>query len=263
MLAAGHTAYAIATKRTPPDLFISDPTNFALFFPGEMMRSSAGHSGKDAIWSLNYRTMLLWHSCLRMRQDPSVSAAEITRFGLDAWDEADALEKALDSHECDFERTYLFQGREYLFTVRSMIMHEFRRYAPIALGGIGHIYHNKARDWLIHQANVSKRAVESLAAVTGHTSLTLAQRPFFVFWFMGQISRALFLWECDKTLTLALDVCTDFFEPVYFLSSLWPCAELRSRLLGMHERLAVACREAGRPLPPPCSISPPPSVEWL
>lgn len=79
------------------------------------MLSSDGHSGKDTIGSLNYRTMLLWHSCLRMRHDPTVSKAEIARFALDAWLEADVLEAALDSHGCDLERAFLFQGREYLF----------------------------------------------------------------------------------------------------------------------------------------------------
>ena len=50
-----------------------------------------------------------------MRHDPSVSKAEMARFGADAWLEADVLEAALNSHGCDLERSFLFQGREYLF----------------------------------------------------------------------------------------------------------------------------------------------------
>jgi hypothetical protein len=50
-----------------------------------------------------------------MRRDPSVSEAEMARFGLNAWLEANVLEAALNLHECDFERSFLFQGREYLF----------------------------------------------------------------------------------------------------------------------------------------------------
>lgn len=53
-----------------------------LLFPGEAMRSSDGRSGKDAVCSLDYRTMLLWHSCLRMRQGPSVLEFEMARFVL-------------------------------------------------------------------------------------------------------------------------------------------------------------------------------------
>ena len=48
-----------------------------------------------------------------MRRDSSVSEAEMTHFGLNAWLEADVLEAALDSHECDHDGS--FQGREYLF----------------------------------------------------------------------------------------------------------------------------------------------------
>lgn len=84
-----------------------------LLFLGEVICSSDNHSGKDTIWSLNCRTVLLWHSCLRMRRDPSVSEADLARLGLDAWLEADVLEKALDSHRCGPERTFLFRGREH------------------------------------------------------------------------------------------------------------------------------------------------------
>ena len=59
--------------------------------------------------------MLLWHSCLQIRQDLGEHEAEMARFGVNAWLEADTLEKALDAHTCGLERTFLFQGREFLF----------------------------------------------------------------------------------------------------------------------------------------------------
>jgi hypothetical protein len=73
------------------------------------------HSGKDTVWALIHRTMLLWHSCLQIRRTPNANEAEMARFGVNAWLEADALEQAFDSHTCGLERTFLFQGREYLF----------------------------------------------------------------------------------------------------------------------------------------------------
>ena len=76
---------------------------------------TSDYSGKDTIWALIYRTMLLWHSCLQIRHDPGANEAEMARFGVNAWLEADTLEKALDAHTCGLERTFLFQGREYLF----------------------------------------------------------------------------------------------------------------------------------------------------
>ncbi|KAH0832014.1 hypothetical protein J3R83DRAFT_12919 [Lanmaoa asiatica] len=205
LLTAGHTSYVTSANRTPSELFILEPANFTLLFPGEAIRN------------LRY--------CLRMRHDPDVSEVEMARFGMDAWLEADVLEKALDSHGCDLERTFLFQGREYLFNVRLIVTHEFQQYVPLTTVDINHLFHKKAKEWLIHQANVAQRVVQSLAAVTGNGSHTLVHRPFFAFWFMSQISRALSLWERDNSLTLALDVGTALFKPIDYLSALWPCSD--------------------------------------
>jgi hypothetical protein len=40
---------------------------------------------------------------------------------------------------------------------------------------------------------------------------------------MGQISRALTLWACDNTLTIALEVSKALMAHVEYLMSLWPC----------------------------------------
>ncbi|KAF8555733.1 hypothetical protein OG21DRAFT_1507366 [Imleria badia] len=257
-LTASHTSYATSANRIPSEFFVLEPANFALLFPGEAMRSPNGHSGKDTVWSLNYRTMLLWHSCLRMRYNPSVSKAEMARFGMDAWLEADVLEAALNSHGCDLERSFLFQGREFLFNVRMIVMHEFQQYVPLASSDVTHLFCKKAKEWLTHQAIVAQRIVQSLGSVTGHASQPLLHRPFFAFWFMGQISRALSLWERDNSLTLALDVGTVLFKPVDYLSALWPCPEQRNRFQVIREQFAAACKKAGRPLPP----SPAENVVW-
>ena len=77
------------------------------------MRSSA--NGKESVWALYMRTMLLWHGCLRMRWDASRPDPEKAQFAVQAWLETDKIEKALDSHTCGIERAFLFQGREFLF----------------------------------------------------------------------------------------------------------------------------------------------------
>jgi hypothetical protein len=78
------------------------------------MAPSAPRS-KDTVWALYMRTMLLWHSCVRMRWDPSQDDAAKAQFAVGAWLEADKIEQALDAHTCGIERAFLFQGREYLF----------------------------------------------------------------------------------------------------------------------------------------------------
>ncbi|KAG9315829.1 hypothetical protein JVU11DRAFT_3478 [Chiua virens] len=195
VLTAGHTSYVTSTRRMPSEFFILEPANFALLFPGEAIHSPGGDSGKDTRCHALHWT----HGSKRMR-----------------------LRKALNSHGCDLERTFLFQGREYLFNVRSLVTHDFQRYVAPGSDDMHHIFHEKAKEWLTHQANVAQRIVESLAAVTGHPSHQLMHRPFYAFWFMNQISRALSVWECDNSLTLALDVCTALFKPVDYLSALWP-----------------------------------------
>ena len=44
-------------------------------------------------------------------------------------------------------------------------------------------------DLVTHQAIVAERFMFGLHTVTGNASNLLARRPFFVFWFMGQIHR--------------------------------------------------------------------------
>ena len=101
-----------------------------------------------------------------------------------------------------------------------------------------------------HQATVAQRYMYDLSHVNRSH---LARRPFFVFWFMGQVSRyvqpfifsqsflkymphthrALTLWECDNTLTVALDVCKAFLSPIEYLTALWPCTGMFTCLLSV------------------------------
>lgn len=81
---------------------------------------------------------------------------------------------------------------------------------------------------------------------------------FFVVCFCD--CRALSLWAVDHTLTIALDVCKAFLEPINFLTKLWPCpgaltslllslifgctdygAEQRRRYEQLVEQLRIAC----------------------
>ncbi|EGN98357.1 hypothetical protein SERLA73DRAFT_123675 [Serpula lacrymans var. lacrymans S7.3] len=262
MLTAGHSSYTNSCNRLGPELFLVEPANYVLLFPGEALTRSqaltSNQSPKDTVWALYYRTMLLWHSCLGIRLDPNATEEEKARFGVNAWLEADALDKALDSHTCGLERAFLFQGREYLFNVRMCISYEFQRYIPLATANANGLFHRtKAEEWLSHQANVAQRVVHAMHTVTGQASNTVVHRPFFAFWFMSQISRALSLWECDNSLTIALEVCMAFLKPIDYLSTLWPCEEQRSRCRKLREQLTRACSIAGRPPPPP-----PPSFEY-
>ncbi|KAJ3524085.1 hypothetical protein NM688_g8624 [Phlebia brevispora] len=138
------------------------------------------------------------------------------------------------------------------------ISYEFQRYIPQATANANLIFHRKkAEEWLTHQASVAKRTMYGLQSITGQPNVGLSRRPFFIFWFMSQISRALMLWSCDNTLTVALDVSKALLAPIEYMMSMWPCPEQRKRYSDLRERLAHACYVAGLPAPSPMNVSAP------
>ncbi|KDQ62535.1 hypothetical protein JAAARDRAFT_189840 [Jaapia argillacea MUCL 33604] len=258
-LAAGHSSYSWADRSQGLDLFVIDPANYALLLPGESLARSSFfapfHPGKESVWALYIRIMLLWHSCLRMRCDHSVGNDQKAQFAMTAWLETDFIEEALDRHTCDMERAFLFQGREYLFNIRMCISHEFKRYMPGAAADFNGVFHRrKAEEWLSQQKSVAQRVMQGLSRVTGQANNFLARRPFFVFWFMSQVARILSLWSCDHSFTDALDVAKALLMPIDYLTALWPCKEQRNRYQTLREQLTNACYMAGLPPPPPLTL---------
>jgi hypothetical protein len=57
---------------------------------------------------------MLWHRCFHTRDDRNLTDDERRMFSMDAWLEADALEKAIERHTCGVEKSWLSQGKEYL-----------------------------------------------------------------------------------------------------------------------------------------------------
>ncbi|KIP08090.1 hypothetical protein PHLGIDRAFT_29730 [Phlebiopsis gigantea 11061_1 CR5-6] len=256
MMVAGYTSFTAANSLAPPlELSLMEPSNYALLFPGEDFQGPDAKS-KETIWALYMRTMLLWHSCVRMRWDSTRTAdAEKAQFAVTAWLEIDRIEKALDSHTCGVERAFLFQGREYLFNSRMCISFEFQRYIPSVTANVNMVFHRqKAEEWLKHQASIAKRTMYGLQTITGQPNVTLARRPFFGFWFMSQVSRALLLWSCDRSLTVALEVAKALLDPIEYLSSMWPCADQRKRYRELRANLDRACYAARIPPASPSAM---------
>lgn len=257
MLAAGHSSYTAASPGFAQiDLFISNPQNYNVLFPGEYLLSTSitPPSAKDTVWALFVRSMLLWHSCVRMRRSHELfSDADKAQFAVGAWLEADNIETRFSRHTCAVERAYMYQGREFLFNCRMCISYEFQRYIPQATvaSGIG-FYRSKAAEWLSHQAHVAKQTL-NLPLLTGQATSTISRRPFFVFWFMSQISRALTLWRYDQTLVVALELSKNLLAPIEYLMSLWPCAEQQRRFHDLRSEVTQACHIAR--VPPPSSSS--------
>ncbi|RDX53272.1 hypothetical protein OH76DRAFT_1343377 [Lentinus brumalis] len=258
MLSAGHSSYTAASLDIQTQqLFLMDPINYALLFPGESLTSADDSPAipppsKDSVWALYMRAMLMWNSCIRRRSDSDLSDADKAQFALTAWAEINTIEEALGRHTCGIERSFLFQGRELLFNSRMCIAYEFQRCLPQAMAHTNLLfYRRKAEEWLTHQASLAKRVVNlGLSSVTGLPAADLAKRPFLLFWFMSQIERALSLWSYDRTLSVALDVAKTLSKPVEYLMTLWPCPEQRRRWDDLRERLNSSCYAASVPLLP-------------
>ncbi|KAF8271585.1 hypothetical protein EI94DRAFT_1720098 [Lactarius quietus] len=227
MLISGHTSYAAAINWRHSDFFVMEPSNYSILFPGESLLSSHsqdGIGGKDTVWALYLRAMLLWNACLRVRCDPTFSDDYRAEFAMRTWMATEAIEKALQQHTCGIERAFMYHGREFLFNTRMCISYEFQRFVPHGLR--------------------AKAVMLGMHAVTGNIRNNLAQRPSFLWWFMGQICRALTLWEHDNSLTIALDVSKAFLEPIQFLASIYPGPMQQIRLDNLRERLRLACLTA-------------------
>ncbi|KAK7690029.1 hypothetical protein QCA50_006673 [Cerrena zonata] len=253
MLTAGHSSYTVAYGGSAQlDLFINNPANYMVLFPGESLMSAASSDlAKETVWALYMRAMLLWHSCVRMRLEPESDDAAKAHFAVGAWLEIDRIEEALSRHTCNIERAFLFQGREFMFNARMVISYEFRRYIPQAAANTNLIFHRqKAEEWLKHQASVAEQVMYGLQTVTGQPNVSLTRRSFFLFWFMSQISRALTLWHCDNSLTIALEMSKTLLQPIEFLMALWPCPNQRKDYWELRDRIAAACHAAGLAPPP-------------
>ena len=71
--------------------------------------------GKDTVWALYLRAMLLWNACVRMRHNTTTGDLDMSVFAMRTWMETEAIEEALNQHTCGIERAFFFHGREFLF----------------------------------------------------------------------------------------------------------------------------------------------------
>ncbi|KAI0720844.1 hypothetical protein C8T65DRAFT_692713 [Cerioporus squamosus] len=219
---AHNTKTAAGTDQEKHHLWIKDPANYALLFPGESFATADPSmpripASKNSVWALYMRTLFLWNSCLRARGNTRMSNADRAQFAMTAWLELDNVEAAMDSHTCDIQSGFMLQMREVLFNTRMVVSNEFRRYIPEALTEHGQaLYHAKPNDGIM---------------------------------------RALGLWHADRSLTVALEVAKAFAPCVEFMMMIWPSPGQRKEYEGLRNWLVRSCQLAG--IPPPQRAIPP------
>ncbi|KAI0249633.1 hypothetical protein BJV78DRAFT_1155707 [Lactifluus subvellereus] len=265
ILVADHTVARAAEQREPLNLFLANSSNFRLLFPGEYHRHReyvSQLSGKDTVWALYCRSMLLWNCTVRF-WDERLTTEERTRIACAVYVETRVVEDALDAHICNIDTALIYMCREFIsntrlevtYLTRSILLDLDMRAKPVWNRRL-------AEEWLIgarfsavfYQEQVAKRIKNSLTRITEPTAHVVLRRPFHISWFANQVATCLALWQGDRDLLRALELAKTFLAPTEVLNSLWPCQAFHQRGKGLRAQLSQACISAG--IPPPLPQSP-------
>ncbi|KAF8878849.1 hypothetical protein BD779DRAFT_1553503 [Infundibulicybe gibba] len=265
-LIASYTSQCAALNIEPINLFLSNPANYTLLFPGEVLdrdspsyRSSDSLSPKESVWALYCRSMLLWSFCHRLRYD-SATNDEKAEFASDAWAETQSLQDSLEAHTCNLDTSLIYMCREYIYNTRMSITQLLRRLVPSSDPGTsvtpGPLFNRKqAEEWLYYQDQVIKRVKISIHHVTDRQGFPLTRRPFQVTWFVNQLAICLQLWENDRGLINALELAKSILVPVDVMNVLWPCPFHQNQSDHYRQKLAHACAVVGIEPPHPAQHS--------
>jgi len=269
-LIASYGAQCVAFDRKCPELFLSDCSNFALLFPGEVVdrasptyRSVDSHSQKESVWALYCRSMLLWNFSNRLC-DQSTSLTEETKaeWAQESWNETQAIQDSLDMHICNLDTALIYMTREYIYNARINITQVFRSLHGLTINSRT-INRRQAQDWLRYQDQVIKRVKIGIQEITDPRGHQLTRRPFQATWFSNQLSICLMLFHHDRALIAALELAKSIVIPIDVMNVLWPCSLQQRHCNFLREQLTEACTSAGLdpPLDPKFSI--PPALQSL
>ncbi|KAI0754626.1 hypothetical protein C8Q80DRAFT_1266219 [Daedaleopsis nitida] len=264
MITASMNSYTSVTEDIErSQLWIKDPGNYAILFPGESLAMSGVPVPAHNIWTLYLRAMLLLHQCVRKRGDMAMDESGRARFAVQAWLEVDALENALNRHTCELERNFGYQAREMLFSARMCMSHEFQQYIPQVTTNGKLFYRDKAEKWLQNRMQMAERVWNNLKAGVDVPALDF-RKPLLIYWFMSHVIKALVLWKADNSLTIALHAAKTFVKRTEYLMMFWPSAEQRREWVKLRMQLVEACIKSGVsppettiPCPIPRSMQPP------
>ncbi|KAJ7194475.1 hypothetical protein B0H12DRAFT_714134 [Mycena haematopus] len=259
---------------TRPDesqgLRICDPANYLVLFPNEMYDRGSFGSGrqeggviahpKNAIWTLFCRSMLLANFCgnvvarnTESREDRETQADALH----ESWNEAQAIQDALDGHVCNLHTSVAYLCRENISNAQMIITKGLRNLQGFPPGNRpGPLFNRRqAEEWIYYQAEVIKRVTMSIQYLSDSRGQQLTQRPFAVTWFYHQLAICLLLWESDTSLVNVLELAKSFLVPLDVLNALWPCDLIQLQCTALRKRLTAHCRSAGHEPPPPPNIS--------
>ncbi|KAL7409341.1 hypothetical protein BDY24DRAFT_403485 [Mrakia frigida] len=262
-LAASFSMFRFSVGLDPVDLYVGNPENFALLYPGENLFVGSGQDGKSSIWALYATTAMLWHFALRHHLSDS-SEEEKRNQAVKVWTVSRSLEAMFDQakkrvtgdtemewYERIASLAYDWQSRDWLLTSRMLVSDSFSRFIPDASSHeiINDFHVASARHWLYTQSGVAKYLNPvNQSQVSSDARALINHRPVWIFWFMQQLTRALHLYELNPEFTEALTVVREDLAPMLqFLLNLYPSEGLFDSLTVIISRLNEANRQASFP----------------
>ncbi|KIY70031.1 hypothetical protein CYLTODRAFT_392634 [Cylindrobasidium torrendii FP15055 ss-10] len=248
-LAAQYSIQCAVEERSMTQLFICDPKNYAILFPAEVVdrralsyRAANAPSPKDSVWALYSRSMLLWCFCDRLRRNVySTSSRDSGGYNdraedaQEAWNEAQAIQDALDSHQCNLDTGVMWMTTEYIYNSRMAITQTLRSLTGIPSTRRAEFTPKQAMEWIRFQEEIVKRA--TMAMRQYGPANYISRRPYQAPWFATQLELCLRLFESDRTLYAALQLGQQIAFLLSSINQLWPCPEHQRHCDDLRERL--------------------------
>ncbi|KAG7091633.1 hypothetical protein E1B28_010654 [Marasmius oreades] len=244
------------------ELWICDPANWALLFPGEVLdrdspsyRNANSPSPKESVFALYCRSMLLWVFChyrLARCTDQELQA----EYAQEALGESKFLQESLDFHICNLDTGLIYLTREYIYNTRVAVARCLRSFHGLPTNRL--FTKRQAQDWVTSQEQVVKRVSLSVQRITDPHGLQLTRRPYQVPWYSHQLAICLMLWKHDNSNIPALHLAKSLLVIVDILNYLWPCSRQQAICADLRNKLMKACRTVGLDPPLAAEYSVPP-----
>ncbi|KAJ7694383.1 hypothetical protein B0H17DRAFT_1057522 [Mycena rosella] len=267
-LATSYLIQCVAFDREMPVLELSNPANYAIYFPGETVDrvsppycSPNSPSPKESVWALYCRSLLLWNFCNRLVTQPPGDKApqqidDEAEALQESWNEAQAIQDSLEMHVCNYETGVTYLCQEYIYNIRMSVTQALRKMQGLSREistTPGPLFNRKqAHQWIDYQARVIKRVKLATYQLGGPQGYQLTRRPYQVTWFLNQFSVCMQIWTHDTGLTDAVELGKDLLSVVDVLNALWPCTSNQTQSNDLRKQLTQACSIVGTdpPLPP-------------
>ncbi|KAF7343742.1 Zn(2)-C6 fungal-type domain-containing protein [Mycena sanguinolenta] len=269
-LATSYLIQCVAFDREMPALELSNPANYTILFPGEIIdRVSPAYcspnspSPKESVWALYCRSLLLWNFCNHILSQSGPKADHQTEAEADAlqecWNEAQAIQDSLEMHICNYETGVTYLCQEYVYNTRMSVTQALRKMQGLTREistTPGPLFNPKqARQWIDYQARVIKRVKLATYQLGGPQGYQLTRRPFQVTWFLNQFSVCMQIWTHDTALVEAAELAKDFLAVVDVLNALWPCKYNQTQTDDLRKQLTQACAIVGTSPPLPATFA--------